>query len=134
MIDVENEIYTMVTDAAESVESNLECSGVFQRVPQSFPYLYLYQMNSSVQTNYIASGRKDTYANVAFEARVYSNLTFGAKEQVKKIMAAVCDKFKELGFILSSCQWVPNMEDPTIQQMIGRFTAAVGKDNTIYSR
>lgn len=134
MIDVENEVYTIVATAVRSAFPGIEISGGDVDEIASFPSLTFGEADQSTPPEAVTSGPAHRLVDVMYEANVYSNLQTGAKSQVKEIMSVVHDTMVDLGFRLQTLTHPPNFADRSIHRALARFTGQVDINRTIYSR
>lgn len=134
MIDIEYELFNMVAEAAREEFPGVYISGEYVKSPPSFPAVSLVEMNNSVREAYISTDNVENYAEVMYELNVYSNKTSGKKSECKKIAGFIDEILLNLGFVRTMLEPIPNMDDATIYRMIGRYTAIVSPDKTIYRR
>lgn len=80
------------------------------------------------------SGDIENFADVMYEANVYSNKAIGKKAECRAIAALIDEQMSALGFTRSFLNPIQNMNDATIYRMTGRWIATVGKDDFVYRR
>lgn len=134
MINIENEVYSTVSEKVRAKVSDIYMSGEYVKSPPSFPAVSLVEMNNTVYTNTQTSEGNENHASVMYEVNVYSNKTYGKKTECKTIMSIIDDEMTNLGFTRSMLQPIPNMDDATIYRTTARYTAIVSKNNIIYRR
>ena len=133
MINVENEIFGIVSRAVRSAYNNAYIVGEYVKAPSKFPCVSIVEMNNVVydktQTNNL-----ENHADITYEVNIYSNKTSGKKSECKDIASLIDNEFATLGFSRITLQPIPNMEDATIYRMVGRYKAVVSKDKVVYRR
>ena len=134
MIDVENELYTIVATAVREVYPDISMSGEYVMSPSSFPHISLVEMDNFAYDRTRTSESTENHASVLYEVNVYSNKTVGKKSECKKIIALIDKVLCNLGFTRTMLNPVPNMNDATVYRMTGRYKAVISKDNIIYRR
>lgn len=134
MIDIESEIFTLVSTAVRVKYSKIYMTGEYVKSPPSFPCVSLIETDNQVYRNTRDSGSIENHAQVLYEVNVYSNKTSGKKSECKAIIALIDSKMESLGFTRTLLNQVPNESDATIYRMVARYRAIVSKNKTIYRR
>lgn len=134
MIDIENEIFTIVANAVRNVYPDIYIVGEYVKAPSKFPCISLIEMDNSAYDKTQTSGNLENHANVMYELDVYSNKTSGKKSECKAIASLVDKEMSALGFSRTMLQPIPNVDDATIYRMKGRYMAVVSEDKTIFRR
>lgn len=133
MIDFENEIYTRVVGRVQALHSDVEFSGIDERLPSKFPFVSLVEADNTTRTDTIDSGSFENHVNVMYEVNVYSNKSGGRKSECRAILATIDEAFVRMGFARTMRNPV-SMDDATIYRMVARYTAAIDKNGKIYRR
>lgn len=133
MIDFENEIYTRVVERVQALHSDVEFSGMEERLPPKFPFVSLVEADNTTRTDTIDSGSFENHVNVMYEVNVYSNKSGGRKSECRAILATIDETFVRMGFARTMRNPV-SMDDATIYRMVARYTAAIDKNGKIYRR
>ena len=134
MIDVENEIFTIVANAVKNVYPDINMVGEYVKTPSKFPCVSLIEMDNSAYDKTQTSGNLENHANVMYELDVYSNKTSGKKTECKEIATLVDNEMSALGFSRTMLQPIPNTEDTTVYRIKGRYMAVVSENKTVYRR
>lgn len=134
MIDIENEVFSIVSQAVRSAYPDIFMSGEYVRVPSSFPCVSLVEMDNSAYRNTQTSSSNEEHCLVMYELNVYSNKTKAKKTECKEIVALIDKEMLSLGFTRTMLQPIPNMDDAIIYRMVGRYQAIISQDKTIYRR
>jgi hypothetical protein len=128
MIDVENIVYTNVSDAIRNAFPNCECSGTYAATPPSFPFASIVE-----EDNYVYRESQDENiendVRVMYAINVYSNKLGTNKSEAKKILAVADEAFGKLNFTRTMRSQIPN-EDRTIYRLIARYEGVVHKGIT----
>lgn len=133
MIDFENEIYTRVVERVQALHSDVEFSGIDERIPSKFPFVSLVEADNTTRADTIDSGSFENHVNVMYEVNVYSNKSGGRKSECRAILATIDETFVRMGFARTMRNPV-SMDDATIYRMVARYTAAIDKNGKIYRR
>lgn len=134
MIDVEKEIFGIVSKAVREKYPKIFMTGEYVKSPSSFPCVYLVEVDNQIYRNTRTNECIENHVQVLYEVNVFSNLKTGKKSECREIMSLIDDKLAALGFTRTMMNPVPNEEDATIYRMVARYRAIVSKDNTIYRR
>ena len=132
MINIENEVYSTVSEKVRAKVSDIYMSGEYVKSPPSFPAVSLVEMSNNVYRNTQTSEGNENHASIMYEVNVYSNKTYGKKTECKTIMSIIDEEMTNLGFSRTMMQPIPNMDDATIYRITARYTAVVSKNNIIY--
>ena len=134
MVNVETDIFNIVSIAVRKVYPDVFISGEYVKSPPKFPCVSLVEMDNSAYTRTQTSSSVENHAELMYEVNVYSNKTKGKKNECKAIAALIDDELAALGFSRSMLQPIPNLDDATIYRMVGRYRAVVSKDKKIFRR
>lgn len=134
MIDVENEIFTLVSTAVRAKYPKIYMTGEYLKSPPSFPCVSLIETDNQIYRNTRDSGNIENHVQVLYEVNVYSNKTSGKKSECKAIIALIDSEMESLGFTRTLTNPVPNEADATIYRMVARYRAIISKNKTIYRR
>lgn len=134
MINVENEIFSIVSKSVREKYPSVFISGEYVRTPSKFPFVSLIEMSNTAYDRTQTSGSLENHASLMYEVNVYSNKRSGKKTECKEIATLIDDELAALGFSRTMLQPIPNLDDATIYRMTGRYTAVISKDKTLYRR
>ena len=134
MVNVENDVFNIVSIAVKEVYPDLYISGEYVKSPPQFPAISLVEVDNSAYARTQTNSSVENHAELLYELNVYSNKKSGKKSECKEIAALVDNELAALGFSRTMLQPIPNMDDATIYRMTGRYRAVASKDNTIFRR
>ena len=134
MIDIENDIFNTVATVVRATFPDIYMVGEYVKTPPKFPFVSLVEMDNRSYQRTEDSGSTENHASVMYEVNVYSNRTTGKKSECKAIAAVIDEQMCALGFARTMLQPIPNLDDATIYRMVGRYSAIISKDKTIYRR
>ena len=134
MIDIENELFSIVNTVIKQEYPNIFMSGEYVMSPPSFPALSLVEISNEVYRKSQATDEMENHDIIVYEANVYSNQTRGKKSECKAIISLLDSKLLSLGFTRTMLNPIQNMADPSIYRITGRWRAIVSKDRTLYRR
>ena len=133
MIDIENQIYTLISDAVKTEYPNAKVESVLNLSPSEFPCVCVEEINNTTYRSSSDSGSIENHAELAYEVNIFSNKLSGKKMEVKKISAIVDEIFANLNFIRTAS--IPSqLDDSTKYRKLLRYAAVSDKNGTIYRR
>lgn len=131
MIDVENQIYTLIADALTDEFPGISVSGTTIFQPSVFPYVCIEEADSSTALELQDSSLEEQFAEVMYEVNVYSNKEFGSKAECKEILNLIDDIMFQLNAHRINRTSVP-MDDASKHRMVSRYRLIVGKNEKLY--
>lgn len=134
MINIENEIFSIVSNKIRAKYPEIFMTGEYVKSPPSFPAISLIEMDNTAYLSTQTSSDVENHASLMYEVNVYSNKTKGKKSECKEIISLIDEEMTNLGFSRTMLQPIPNMDDATIYRITARYKAVVSKDKTIYRR
>jgi hypothetical protein len=134
MINVENEIFDIVSKSVREKYPSAFISGEYVRTPSKFPFVSVIEMSNTAYDRTQSSGSLENHASLMYEVNIYSNKKSGKKSECKEIATLIDNELATLGFSRTMLQPIPNMDDATIYRMTGRYTAVISKDKRLYRR
>ncbi|MDR2044906.1 MAG: hypothetical protein LBQ15_11210 [Clostridium sp.] len=134
MIDAESLIFSEISSKVREQYPKAFVTGEYVPSPPSFPCVSLVEVDNATFRNSQTQESSENHAAVTYEVNVYSNRTTGKKAQCREIAALVNDLLMGLNFTRMMLEPVPNQNDATIYRILGRYRAAVSKDQTIFRR
>ena len=134
MINIESEIFNIVSTKVRDEFPDIYMSGEYVKSPPSFPATSLVEMDNTAYTSTQTSCENENHATLMYEVNTYSNKVKGKKSECKAIMTLIDKEMTALGFTRIMLQPIPNMDDATIYRMTARYKAVVSKDKTIFRR
>lgn len=133
MIDIETELYNLIASAVLAEYPGAYVSNNYVPKPPSFPAVSIEEVDNVADRAMRDSGSTDNGADVLYEVNVYSNRNKD-KKAVCKAVAALVDSLFPANFTRLYLRPVPNLNDPSIYRIQGRYTATVDKNKVIYRR
>lgn len=134
MIDVENEIFNIISSQTRDEFPGIYITGEYVKSPPSFPCVSLIEMDNSVLRETQSTDSMENHVVVMYEMNVYSNKTKGKKAECKRIASFIDNALIKLNFTRTMLEPTPNQNDATIYRMLGRYRAVIGKGNIIYKQ
>ena len=134
MIDIENEIFNIISEKLIAKYQGIYISGEYVKSPPSFPSVSLIEMDNEIYRSTRTNESIENHVQVMYEINVYSNKIKGKKTEAKSIMSVIDSEFARLGFMRIMYNPIPNELDATIYRLVARYRAVVSKDKVIYRR
>lgn len=125
-----NGIFTYVVGKLQEKFEDINCTSVEDLAPSTFPTVYCREINKSQTRENITLAFDDSQYRSTFEVQVFTNKTTGAITEADKIMAVVEDAFRQLYFVETYCQPIPNT-DQSIYRLVARFQKHVCGGDTM---
>jgi len=134
MIDIENEVCNTVAAVVRAAYPGIYMVGEYVKTPPKFPCVSLVEMDNQSYQATEDSGSSENHASVMYEVNIYSNKSVGKKSECKAIAALIDERMLALGFARTMLQPIPNLDDATIYRMVGRYSAVISKNKSVYRR
>ena len=134
MIDIEDELFNHIATVLRSRYNPIMVAGEYVNSPTVFPVVTIEEKSNAVLIRTQDSGSLENHATVMYTINVYSNKQSGRKRECKEIFNTIDNEFQRFGFTRTLQEPMPNLNESTIYRMVGRYTAVVSKDKTIYRR
>ena len=90
MIDIETEVFSIVSAEVRKKYPKIYMTGEYVKSPPSFPCLSLIETDNQVYRNTRDSGCIENHAQVLYEVNVYSNKTSGKKTEFRHFCWCFC--------------------------------------------
>lgn len=132
MIDNFNEIYTRITTALQTYDSNVKTSSVYTNTPSSYPFVSIELIEDSVYEQGIDSGDVENFAVHSYEINVYAKGNL-AMSSARKLLEVADNFMKSIGFTRISKTPLQDQNE-TIYRFIARYEGVVSKDLKVYRR
>lgn len=133
MIDIENDVYDVVSAAVLASYPDALVVGKETRMPSKFPCVSIVEADNYTVGYTQDSGSNENHVSLMYSVDVYSNKAKGSKSECKAILAIVDDVLIRKGFTRTMKQPV-SLDDATKYRLIARYTAVSDKSKTIYRR
>lgn len=134
MIDIETEVFSIVSEKVRNKFSKIYMTGEYVKSPPSFPCVSLIEVDNQIYRNTRTTECIENHVQVMYEVNVYSNKKSGKKAECKSIIGFIDSEMQKLGFTRTMLNPVPNEEDATVYRMVARYRAIVSKEKVIYRR
>lgn len=134
MNSIENAVITEIHTALQAKYPGILVYSDATAYSPEFPCVSVYEADNASATDTIDSSGREKFSDTMYQVDVYSNLEQGRKAQCKSIIGIIDDKLVSLGLVRTTKLPAPNLNDSNIYRLTARYSARVGKDNTIYRR
>lgn len=129
MIDIENDVFTIVATAIRTAHSTATVVGEFVDVPASFPCVTIVEADNRI-LEYMRTAKIENGVSVMYEVNIYSNSVNGKKSEAKSIANTLDTAFATLNFTRTFREQIPNLRDSTIYRIVCRYEAVVGENGS----
>lgn len=133
MIDIENQVISLVTDCLFSNNISATVESVLNLNPSTFPTVCVEEIENSTYDLSADSFSNENHASVGYEINVFTNDVSGKKQNAKDILAVIDRMLIARGFSRVS-ENALSLDNGTKYRLIARYRATVGKDEIIYRR
>lgn len=124
MIDVENDVFSIVANALRTAFPSISVYGEYVETPAKFPAVTILEADNRVLTN-MRTLKIENAVSVMYEMNVYSNKASVKKTEAKEIATRADEVFESLGFTRTFREQIPNLKDATIYRIVCRYEAVV---------
>ena len=134
MIDIYDEVFAIVREAAVGVEPNAVVQDAYVPFTAAFPCVTVQEIDNNTSTHVIGSRDKENAARITYQIEVFSNLQDGKRSECRKIMSAISDALILRNFDRILMNAVPNYTDASIYRLTARFQVIADPQNKTYRR
>lgn len=132
MIDVSNELYTLLVNALTSYDNKIETSSVYQNVPSKYPFVSFEEIDNSIYERGSDNCDIENFADVDYEVNIYTK-DGNKKSKAVAIMQVVDTLMKSKGFVRRSKTPLQDSNETTYRIVL-RYSGVVSKDSVVYRR
>ena len=93
MIDIENEVLTLIYNAVHPEYPTAKFESVLNLSPSAFPCICVEELENTSRQTSADSGSNERHANVTYEINVFTNDVSGKKAAAKNIIKRIADAF-----------------------------------------
>jgi len=133
MIDIENEVITLVTDCLFANNISASVESVLNLNPSSFPTVCVEEIENSSYGMSADSNSNENHVAVGFEINVFTNDVSGKKQNAKSILNVIDSMLIARGFSRISKTQL-SLDEGTKYRLVARYRAYVSQNQTIYRR
>ena len=133
MIDIENEVITLIYNAVQPSYPTAKFESVLNLSPSSFPCICVEELDNLNRTTTADSGSNERHANVTYEINILTNDVSGKKAAAKNIRELIDSTMLAHGF--DRITNIPSgLDNGTKYRILVRYEATVSQNHTIYRR
>lgn len=132
MINIFNELYTLLVNALTSYDEKIETSSVYQNVPSKYPFVSFEEIDNSVYEQGSDDEEIENFANVDYEINIYTQNP-QKKSKGESIAQVVDTLMKSKGFIRTTKNAFQDTNETTYR-IVMRYSGVVSKENVVYRR
>lgn len=132
MINIDNEIITMLDTAITQYQSSAIVSTEYSDRPSAFPYIYV-GLSNSLDESKVDSSMTEKYTNYVITLDIYTNKN--VSPLINKQLCTIIDNtlgLKGLGMYRNSYNKIVNSADSSIYHSNMTYRGKVGITNKIY--
>lgn len=133
MIDIENKIYSDLTDLLSSKFKKINYSSTYSNIPSSYPFVSCEEIDNYTNERTEDSSSEEYSAKVAYEINIYTQGAENKKTQAKKISNVIDEYMRNLSFIRKSKLPIQTQNE-TFYRLVLRYEGVVTKNTEIYRR
>lgn len=134
MIDIENELFTLIATIVRAKYPDAFIVGEYVKTPPSFPCIAFLEEDNQGYWKTQTTSDMENHAQVLYTVNIYSNKKKAKKMECRQIASLIDEKMTAIGFHRLMLSPIPNEDDPSIYRITARYRAVVSKDKTIYRR
>lgn len=132
MINIFNELYTLLTNALAIYDNKIKTSSVYTNTPSSYPFVSLEEIDDSVYEQGSDCCEIENFANKDYEVNIYTQNP-NKKSIADGISQVVDTLMKSKGFIRVTKTPLQDTNETTYRIVL-RYSGVVSKDHIIYRR
>ena len=133
MIDISNELYTLVKNALNAYDSAIGTSSVYTNTPSIYPFVSVEEIDNMVDAETSDSCHLENHAIVQYEINIYAKDPY-KRSKAYEILQVVDSLLGSYNFVRESKNDFQEGNNETTYHIILRYSAVVSKDHTIYRR
>ena len=133
MIDIENEVLTLIYNAVYPTYPTAKFESVLNLSPSAFPCICAEELNNTNNQLTSDSGSNERHANVDYEINIFTNDVSGKKRTAKAILSLIDKTMLAHGFDRITHNPL-SLDNGTKYRILVRYQGTVSQNNTIYRR
>ena len=130
MIDIEAAVFDAVYQVVTTRIPPNSFKSEYVRNPASLPFATLIEVDNMTDERSRGTALDEEYSLIAYESNVYAM----SKAECRAIAGLIDETLKRMNFACSSLRFTPNLSDPDIYRITGRYQAAVNANGDLYRR
>ena len=132
MINIFNELYTLLVDVLAEHDGKIETSSVYTNAPSSYPFVSFEELDNSVYEETSDSCDIENHALVEYEVNIYTQNP-NKKSKADAIANVIDNLLKSYNFVRQTKNVLQDTNETTYRIVI-RYSGVVSKDSVIYRR
>ena len=132
MINIFNEVYTLLVNALATYDSTIKTSSVYTNTPSEYPFVSLEEIDNSVYELTSDSCELENHARIELEVNIYTKNP-QKKSKGDGIANVVDNLLKTYNFVRMTKNILQDTNETTYRIVI-RYSGVVSKDSVIYRR
>ena len=132
MINVFNEVFTLLVNTLASYDNNIKTSSVYVNMPSEYPFVSLEEINNSVYEQTSDSCDIENHALIELEANIYTKNPL-KKSKADGIANVIDGLLKSYNFVRQSKNVLQDSNETTYRIVL-RYSGVVSKDSVVYRR
>lgn len=134
MIDLQNEIFTLVANSVRTTHRGTTVTGEYTRSPSEFPTVTLDEIENVTVASLVDSSDEEKFAGLTYRMQVFSNKIGGKKAEARSIFATADKVMLDLGFRRITYTTTPEIYNSTIYSITATYEAIADLRGVIYKR
>jgi hypothetical protein len=131
MIDIESEVFTLISERLKTDFAGIFVSGESVASPSDFPAVTIVEIDNSTYERSIDSSYQENHASLLYQVDIYSNKTSGKKTQCRTIAATIDSIMFSIGFTRTVLE-PSTIEVAGVYRVISRYKAIVSNEKMVY--
>lgn len=123
MIDIENEVFTRISNAILNDFPTADVTSEYVATPPSFPHISVIMSDNRVDKQYTTL--ESEVSTVNFTVEVYSNKMNGKKSECKRIAKVIDKEMFAMNFTRTFYSPLLNMNNASIYRLTMHYTANI---------
>lgn len=132
MINIFNDVYTLIDDALASYDNKIKTSSVYTNSPSVYPFVSVEEIDNYPDERTSDSCDIENHANLEYEINIYAQNP-QKKSKCDAIAQVIDNLLKNYNFVRLSKTPLQDSNE-TIYRIIMRYRCVVSKDNVVYRR
>jgi len=132
MINVFNEVFTLLVNALADYDNSIKTSSVYTNTPSIYPFVSLEEIDNSVYQNGSDCCEIENFANIEYEVNIYTQNP-EKKSKADGISQVVDTLFSNKGFTRITRNILQDTNETTYR-VVMRYSGVVSKENVVYRR
>lgn len=132
MIDIFDELYTLIVDTLASYNDKIETSSVYKNSPSKYPFVSFEEIENSVYERGSDDSDIENFVDVNYEINIYTQ-NANKKSKANDIANVIDTLMESKGFTRRSKNALQDTNETTYR-IVMRYNGIVSKDKVVYRR